>query len=153
MTSINQQFIRDANHVPITYRGLTVSKTIVYNGTTGAGAIGITNLFSVTGTVIMTIFAECTETLVGDGASISVGTQVNPILIIPATVATTISDGEVWNDDTPALFKTAMPDKILTNGTTSIVELVTSAAITDGSLTYYCTWIPISDDGEIISVN
>lgn len=143
-------FSRDANHVPITNLGLIASKTITYAaGTTGA--TGASTLFTVTGTVIVNIFAVCTSDLTSGGAAtLEVGISGNTAALIAQTTATGIDSGEIWVDTAPATVEAPLTSKILTAGT-DIIQTIATTTVTGGTLTYYITWNPISDDGNVVA--
>jgi hypothetical protein len=143
-----QFFQRDANHVPITNLGLTATKSITYSALT-TGATGATTLFTVTGTVRVNIFAVCTVDLTGSG-TIEVGISGNTAALIAQTTGTAIDAGEVWVDTAPATVEAPLTDKILTNGT-DIIQTIGTDTLTAGSLTYYVTWTPISEDGNLVA--
>lgn len=148
MATIASTFSRDGNRVPITSHGLTVSKELAYDGT--IGATGADTLFTVTGTVALRIFAVCSEDLAGATATIEVGISGNTAALIAQTTATDIDSGEVWKDNAPAAVE-GLPSEFILTGGTDIIETIATAAITDGTLTYYCLWVPISDDGNVVA--
>lgn len=148
MPQIQSAFLRDANHVPITTLGLTESKTITYvAGTTGA--TGATTLFTVTGTVNMTVFAVCTSGLTGAAATLSAGVVGSVTSVIASTVGTTIATNAIWYGITPPLVGTAPANLIVSSQ--NIIQTIGVAAVTGGSLTYYCLWAPISADGNVVA--
>lgn len=151
MTVNASAFTRDANFVPITTKGLITSKSITYAaGTTGAE--GATTLFTVTGVVIVTVFAHCTSDLTGANATIEVGISGNTAAVIAQTTATTIDSGEIWDDASPATIEALAnnSEKIVAGGT-DIIQTIATAAITGGVLTYYCLWTPVSSDGNVVA--
>lgn len=150
MTSVSAQFTRDANHVPITNRGLLASKTIAYTGAASLGATGATTLFTVTGAVIVNIFAVCSEDLVSSGGTIEVGISGNTAALIAQTTASGIDENEVWVDTAPATIEAPLTDKIIGAGQ-DIVQTIASADVTDGTLTYYCFWTPVSSDATVVA--
>lgn len=150
MTQILSAFIRDANFIPITNKGLITSKSITYiAGTTGA--VGATTLFTVTGTVIVNIFAVCSSADLTGGGTLEVGIVGNTAGLIALTTGTAIDVGEVWVDTTPATIEAPLTDKIITAGT-DIIQTIATDTITAGTLTYYCLWNPISSDGDVVAV-
>lgn len=143
-------FIRDGNFVPITNRGLTTSKEVTFvAGTTGA--IGTLDLFVVTGTVVVNIFAVCSSDLTSGGAvTISVGTADSVQGLIATETATNINAGFVWVSNSSDFINDYPVSKIVTNSST-ITQTVADATITGGVLTYYCLWTPISQDGNVVA--
>lgn len=144
-------YLRDDNAVPITGLGLITSKTITYAaGTTGA--TGATTLFTVTGVVVATVFAHCTDDLTSGGAAtIEVGIAGNTAAIIAQTTATTIDANEIWDDASPATIEALAnnSEKIIAGGT-DIIQTIGTTTITGGTLTYYCLWTPVSSDGNVV---
>ena len=146
---------RDANY-QIVPGGLPFleRKTVAFTGAAGLGATGATTRFTVTGDVVVGIFATCTEDLVGDTATLEVGISGNTAALIAQTTATNIDSGESWFDSSPATVE-AMPDlvnhgSVIVNGA-DIIETVGTANITDGTLNYYCFWRPLSSDGSVVA--
>lgn len=150
MTQVLGRFRRDANGVPITYKGMIESKVRAYTGAAGLGAQGATTLFTVTGDVMVAIFANCSEDLAGANATIEVGISGNTAALIAQTTATTIDNGEIWLDASPATVENYPTEKLLIAGT-DIIETIATADITDGTLTFYAMWIPISEDGNLVA--
>lgn len=148
MTDIQQYFQRDANHVPITNLGLTLSKTITYvAGTTGA--VGPTTLFTVTGCVAVRIFGVCSVDIAGSG-TIEVGIVGNTAALIAQTTGTAIDANEVWIDNAPATIE-ALPAIQIIGAGQDIIQTIGTDTLSAGTLTYYCLWTPISSDGLVES--
>lgn len=149
--SVAEAFVLDANGFPVSYNGhLITKKTIAYTGAAGLGAQGATTLFTVTGNVIATVFAVCSEDLAGATATIEVGISGNTAALLPQSTATDIDAGEVWVDTGPATIEGVPSDKILTNGT-DIIETVATADITNGTITYYCAWVPLDTGASVVA--
>ena len=150
MAQIAGAYFRDANGVPIINDGIIVSKSITYAAAT-TGAIAASVLFTVTGDVIVNVFAVCSVSLDSGGAStIEVGITSNTASLIALTTATTIDAGHVWLDATPGTVQPLPTANILTNGT-DVSQKITDATITAGALTYYCAWRPLSSDGNVVA--
>lgn len=153
MSAVNtaEAFILDANGFPVSYNGRIVSrKTLAYTGAAGLGAQGATTLFTVTGDVIVTLFAVCSESLAGASATIEAGISGNTAALLAQTTATDIDAGEIWVDTGPATVEPIPGDKILTNGA-DIIETIGTADITDGTITYYCAWVPLSAGASVVA--
>jgi len=150
MTLIAGAFSRDANGVPITNKGLVVTKVRAYTGAAGLGAQGASTLFTVTGDVSIGIFANCSEDLAGANATIEVGISGNTAALIAQTTATTIDNGEIWLDTSPATVENYPTEKLLIAGT-DIIETIATNDITDGTLTFYCVWFPFSADANVVA--
>lgn len=143
--SITAAFRRDANSVPITGLGLQETKTITYvAGTTGA--VGPTTLFTVTGTVALNVYAICTADLTGSG-TIEVGVASSTAALCNQQNATAIDNHEVWHDS--ALAVAANVAAYLHPVNESVIQTIATNTVTGGTLTYYCNWYPLSDDGNV----
>jgi hypothetical protein len=149
--SATEAFILDANGNPVSYNGhLVASKTIAYTGAANLGAQGATTLFTVTGDVAASIFAVCTEDLAGATATIEVGISGNTAALIAQTTATNIDNGEVWATTSPANPLAVPADKVIAAGA-DIIQTVGTADITDGTLTYYCLWVPLTVGASVVA--
>lgn len=150
MSVISSSFSRDANGIPITNHGLIETKSITFvAGTTGA--TGATTLFTVTGDVIVRLFAKCTVSLDSDGsATIEAGIAGNTASLIAQTAFGGIDAGEIWLDATATSVEQLAVEKILVGGS-DIVQTIATEALKAGVLTYYCLWSPLSDDGNVVA--
>lgn len=148
--TIAASFRRDANGVPIDGKGLIATKTRAYTGAAGLGAQGASTLFTVTGDVVVAVFASCTEDLASTTGTIEVGISGNTAAIIAQTTASGIDIGEIWLDTAAATVENYPTEKILVGGT-DIIETIATADVTDGTLVFYCAWFPLSTDGNIVA--
>lgn len=146
MATINSAFQRDANRVPITLNGITLTKEITYSALT-TGAVGATTLFTVTGVVAVKLFGVCSVNLAGSG-TIEAGIAGNTAALLAQTTGTDIDANEIWVDTGPATVE-ALPAQYILNGT-NIIQTIGTDTLTGGTLTYYCLWSPISSDGNIV---
>lgn len=145
---INSTFSRDANYVPITSLGLTATKTITYAGLT-TGAVGTTTLFTVTGTVVMRVFAVAsTVDLTGSG-TLEVGIAGNTAAVIAQTAATAIDAGEIWYDTSPPTVG-VLPGQLILAGT-NVIQTIATNTVTAGTLIYYALWSPVTTDGNVVA--
>lgn len=106
-------------------------------------------LFTVTGTVLMKIFALCETTLAGATATIEVGTAINTAGLIAQTTATNIAINEIWHDATPDASveaSTVVTERIVNQ---NVIQTVGTANITSGVIRYIAVWKPISLDGDV----
>lgn len=149
MSRTSSAFNRDANNVPITNNGLLATKSITYSaGTTGA--TGATTLFTVTGVVMVSVFAVCSSDLTSGGsATLEVGIAGNTAALIAQTTATGIDSGEIWVDNAPATVEAPVANRILS--ATDIIQTIATTTVSGGVLTYYCMWTPISADGNVVA--
>lgn len=148
MTSIAAAFPRDANSVPIQNLGLTVTKAITYAAAT-TGAVGITTLFTVTGTVAMRVFAVCSGVDLTGSGTLEVGISGNTAAVIAQTAATAIDVGEFWYDTSPPTVG-VLPALLMLAGT-NVIQTIATNTVTAGTLTFYCLWNPISTDGNVVA--
>jgi hypothetical protein len=148
MTSTQSTFARDANAVPITGLGLVESKTITYvAGTTGA--VATTTLFTVTGIVALNVYAICTSSLTGTTGTIEVGTATLTTALANQVTATTITNHKMYSNSTLAVAGSVAGHTHIVNE--NVIQTIATAAITGGVLTYFCGWIPLSSDGNVVA--
>lgn len=109
-------------------------------------------LFTVTGTVLVRLFAICiTDLQVVSGATLEVGTTISTAGLIAQTSATGIDANEIWHDATPDAsieLSSVVAENIIHQ---DIHQLVGTADISGGSIAYYCIWKPISNDGSVVA--
>lgn len=106
-------------------------------------------LFTVTGTVLMKLFATVDTTLQGASATIAVGTALSSTGLIASTTATNLAINEIWHDASPDAsieLSTVATEKIVRQ---NVIQTVGTANITAGAITYHCIWKPISLDGNV----
>lgn len=145
--AITDAFNRDSNQVPITGLGLIASKSITYAALT-TGAVGATNLFTVTGTVALQIFGVCSVNIAGSG-TIEVGIAGVTAGLIAQTTGTDIDADKIWVDNAPAKIET-LPSQVVLTGQT-IIQTIASDTLTGGTMTYYCCWIPVSTSASVVA--
>lgn len=138
-------FQRDGNYVPIVNLGLMSSKAITYSALT-TGAVGVTTLFTVTGVVAMRVFAIASGVNLTGSGSIEVGVSGNAAAVIAQTAATAINVGQFWSTTSPATVQ-VLPS-LQTVGS-DVIQTISTATVTAGTLTYYCLWTPVSPDGNV----
>lgn len=148
MTTVASQFTRDANHVPIVNLGVVETKAITYAALT-TGAVGITTLFTVTGTVAVRLFAVCGAVDLTGAGTLEVGISGNTAAIAAQTAATAIDAGEIWYGTNPPTVGILPSILILSN--TDVIQTIASATVTAGTLTYYILWSPVSTDGNVVA--
>jgi len=137
--------------------GAYATKTVTFaGGTTNDpgdfdGTGNPMTLFSVTGTVLMKLFATCSADLTGASATIAVGTALSSAGLIASTTATNIDANEIWHDATPDAsieLSSVATEKIVRQ---NVIQTVGTANITAGTVTYHCIWKPISNDGLVVA--
>jgi len=152
MAQIASTFYRDGNGVPIWTDGIITKKAVTFSDTTGSGAIGTIDLFTVTGLLYAKVVGICGDDLVG-AATLEVGVIGSTALCLAQIAnATTLDVGEIYADATAAKFKIVSdlipPENLVT---TAIFATVGSAAITAGQVDFYCIWRPISSDANLVA--
>lgn len=120
--------------------------TFVGNAT---GDTGAHTIFTVTGDILISVFAVCSTNLAG-AATIEVGVTGNTAgLLAQIADATTLDAGEVWVDDTATVGVKAIPTtKLLTNGL-DVLLTIGSTDLTAGVVTFYATWRPLSATADL----
>ena len=115
-------------------------------GTTGA--VAAHTLFTVTGDVLVRVFAVCSTDVTGSGTG-EVGVTGNTAALIAQTTGTGIDAGETWIDATPEVGTVAVPATfIITNGLDILLTIGTNT-FTAGVITFYCLWRPLSTGADI----
>lgn len=125
-------------------------KSIAFTGAAGLGAQGAITLFTVTGDILLSIFAVCSEDLAGASATIATGISGNTAALIAQATATDLDNGEIWIDATPATIE-ALPDPRIITGGADVIATIATANITDGTLKWYALWSPLSSDGNLVA--
>lgn len=139
----------DANHRTITSNEafLLESTWTFVTGTTGA--TGVHTLFTVTGNVLVTVFAVVDTDLTG-AATIEAGVAGNTaVLLAQVADATGLDDGDVWVNDTVAVGGWVLPNPTLLNDGADIILTIGSTAVTAGVIDFYCLFRPLSSNANI----
>jgi len=117
--------------------------------TATTGATGTHTLFTATGNCLVSVFGICDVDLTG-AATIEVGVAGNTAgLIAQIADATTLDDGEIWVDATPAVGVEAIPATFVLNDGADIILTIGATAVTAGRVDFYCTYRPLSSDANI----
>jgi len=106
-------------------------------------------LFTVTGTVLVKLFAACETDLAGATATLIVGTAKNTSGLLAITTATDLDQDEIWHDATPDAsveLSSVLTEKVVNQ---NVIQTVATADITSGVLRYICIWKPLSADGNV----
>lgn len=142
--ALNPPLQRDANWRTVDNNEAYVSESTWTFETATTGAVGAHTLFTVTGNCLVNVFGICDTDLTG-AATIEVGVAGNtPGLIAQIADATTLDDGEIWVDATPAVGVEALPGVKVLNDGADIILTVGSTAVTAGRVDFYCIWRPLS---------
>ncbi len=113
-----------------------------------------TNLFAVTGEVLVAVFGVCTVDLAQDGATatIALGVAGNTGGIIAATNVNDIDVNESWLDTTPGLGIEPIDSltfHIIVNGL-DIIETVATKDVDSGQMHYILLWRPLSPGSKVV---
>lgn len=132
-----------------------VDKTAAFTAGAGTGDVGTFALFTVTGSVIVKILAEVTETVVEGvgGGTIEVGITGSTAAIIAQSVSTTLDVDEIWHDATPDVdieLLSVIKEFVIVGGA-DIFATIAGQNITDGTVVFYCFWTPLSSDGLVVA--
>ncbi len=143
-------FTRDENGMPIMTNGIVSTKAITFDGVT-TGTAGTSTLFTVTGCVTVRVFGVCGATLVG-AATLEVGIAGSTAIILPQIAnATDLATDEIYVDATPTTKVEALPAQLIIGNGQDIIQTIASTNITNGNITYYCLWAPLSTNGNVVA--
>lgn len=146
---VSATFTRDQNYVPIQGLGFTATKAITYITAT-TGAVGATNLFTVTGVVAVRIFGVVSGADLTGTGTLEVGIAGNTASLLAQTTGTALDVAEVWIDTVPATVE-ALPALNIIGAGQTIIQTIAGSTIDAGTMTYYCLWFPISTDGNLVA--
>ena len=155
MSITSSTFSRDANYVPITTLGLITSKTMVFDGATvndpgdfnGTG--NPATLFVVTGTVSVNVVGFCTTDLAGAAATIELGVASSTAALGDQQTATDVNQHMSFHDAVLAIGGNVDGHSHVVDE--NVIQTVGTANITSGALVYYCWWVPLSTDGNVVA--
>ena len=125
-----------------------LSSTVTFAAAT-TGSVAAHDLFTVTGTVAVTLFGVCTTNVAGSG-TIEVGTAASTAGLIAQTTGTDIDANEIWHDASPDAsieLASVATTKIVTD---DIIYTIASDTLTSGVVTFYLSWYPISDGATVV---
>lgn len=131
-----------------------------WNFTDDGGANPSThNILTVTGDVMMVVFAICKDTITTSGGTptIELGVSGNTARLIQKIVdARDVAANEIWHDaDVDATIETLdLPisyTHVISNGQ-DVIFTIGGAAITAGELAFYILWSPLSTNGSVVVV-
>ena len=143
------------NHKEVSpFGAYRVSKLVEFDGEAGNGAAGTVALFTVTGSVWVTVTSFCTESLVESGATATISVGITGITagLIALVNAVDIDIGEIWFDATPVDMEvlTSIGGAFIGGGE-NIFATVAAADVDDGTLEFVCFWTPLSSDGLVVA--
>ena len=133
-------------------------KIIVFDGATANdpgdfdGTGNPTTLFTVTGDVRVRLVAKGLVDLEGASATIEVGTSGDTDALLGSETATDIdADGVITSDAGYVPGPGLSSNEYTIMGGQDIILTVGTANITAGSLKFYATFVPLSDDGDVVA--
>lgn len=146
MTIVQGQQI-DANRRTVTSNEAFVLASPWTFVTAGTGATGAHTLFTVTGTVALSVFGVCSTSLTG-ASTHEIGVAGNTAQLVAQIANTTTLDaGDVYTDADTEVGAGAIPGvQVVTD---DVILTIGSTATTAGVVTYYCLWRPLSSDGNV----
>ena len=132
------------------------SKTVAGTAlTTGASPF---TLFTVTGTVLMRVWAFITTGLTSTGGTgtIAIGVTGNTAALIAATTAdgTNFPTGSVWAGDTSPTVKGEALTGSSLNGAliaSNVIATIATNSMTAGSITFFAEWRPVSAGATVVA--
>ncbi|MFH1972953.1 MAG: hypothetical protein ABIJ18_05770 [archaeon] len=114
--------------------------------------------FTVTGDVLVRVVGVVGATAITSTSgttTLSIGTTESAASIIAASTIdnTQFAATDVWVDSSPANDSERMTeDWVVVAGGADIILTRSADDLTAGTLTLYCFWIPLSSDGNVVSV-
>ena len=127
-------------------KGMLATKELTFANDTGTVA-----LFAVTGDVIARVIAVCkTNVTSAAAANVECGISGSTDAMIATTVATTIDADEIWHDascDSDIEAESVSRDYFISGG--ADIALTLSAQVDAGAITFYCSWIPLSNGASV----
>jgi hypothetical protein len=138
------------------------TKTITFTGAAGLGAVGTVTVFTCTGrSIIHAITAFCTEDLVGNLATIELGTATTSNDFVVQTTAEGIDVNKWWGDATPSAGSILI--KIPATGadgigaaqsfktiSSDIIATIATADVTDGTIVFDVIYTPLTDGARLV---
>ena len=117
------------------------------------GAVAAYTVFTVTGDVLVQCYGICDVACVGAG-SIQLGIA-GGFELIASTVAANLIANELWHDATPTTTSEVVDlestnTAVISNGA-DIQFSITGAVLTDGDIDFYCRWLPLSINGNVVA--
>lgn len=158
---VDTEFPKDADGYSLadTDWGIRTEKVITFDGGT-ANAIGDHDgtgdpfdVFTVTGTVLIRVFAVC-ETNIAGAATLELGIAGSTAsLIAQIADATDLDAGNIWHDATPDAsieLSSVLEENILANGA-DVIGTVGTANITAGKVRFIAIWYPLSRGAKVVA--
>jgi len=110
------------------------------------------DIFTVTGTCHVKMFAVCNTTVTIDAtATLEVGTAATTAGLIAQTAGDAIDVNEIWHDAAPDAtveLTSVIQENIVSD---DIIGTTATANILTGVVKYICLWKPFSADGNVVA--
>ena len=138
------------------YGANVASKVVTFAGGAGTGAVGLIELFTVTGAVAFNMSAICSVILATQaGATISVGTDgaVDDLIAVPTGVD--IDAGDIWFAAAPATVLDTLANTFLEfaiGDGSNIRADVAVDAIDTGEIEFRVFWTPLTVGASVVAV-
>lgn len=140
----------DANYRTITSNdSFLVESTWTFSAAT-TGAVGAHTVFTATDNCLVRCFGVCDTDLTGSG-TIELGVTGNTAALIAQTTGTTLDDGDVWVDASPAVGVEALPGNFILNDGNDIILTIATDTITAGAVDFYCLWRPLNNSSLVVA--
>ncbi len=107
------------------------------------GSDGFTNLFTVSGDVLMAVIGVCQTSLAGATATLKVGFSGNTAALVPQFTATSLAAHGVI-DSTGITTSAPKTTPAVVSSSQNVIATPATAAISGGKVNYYCFYIPLS---------
>jgi len=148
---------KDENNIAVVnpIYALMAEKEITFaGGTTNAigdhdGTGDPFNIFRVTGTVVMRLFAVVQTSLTGASATIEIGTALSTAALIAQTTGTSLAQNEIWHDNSPDAsieLSSVLTEKIVNQ---DVIGTVGTANITAGKIKFIACWYPLTRGAKV----
>jgi hypothetical protein len=129
----------------------------VYDFDVSTGATDEYDIFTVTGDVMVRVIGVC-ETSVTDAAGASrlqVGVTGATTALLAQITGPDLVAGEIWHDATPTteiekIDISGSHTAVITGGQDIVME-ISGAAVTAGLINFYCYFMPLSADGDVVA--
>ena len=115
--------------------------------------------FKTTGDVIAKFIGVCKETVEADGVSQSLQAFGTAVDVIPILLGNELAVNEIWVDASPTTTVEPTPSDVANgfiipgntpNGLTIGMRVTPDTALA-GIVDFYCTWKPLSVDGNVVA--
>jgi hypothetical protein len=142
----------DANSRTITSNQSFLAKKSVTMLAGTTGAIGASTLFTVTGDVLVTLWGVIgTSFASGGAATMSVGVASGTALFCAVTAVANLTAKKSWYLTNAPALTFLIGGSYSVGQSQNIIQTIADFTMTDGQITYYCLWRPVSTDGNVVA--